>query len=164
MPSSGVQKILRQHDRRAEQRQNRQLASALSPAAAAAFASATSDSTFALAPAAATVDKQLCELLSRVRQSDTSIAAAFLHSGDALFQSLQHLHAAGASAASHMGAVVAAPNDAVARTLPAPSVVVHAPSEHYTQFHALAPICGTRRLSGREPYDKWGSLSAAAAP
>ena len=45
---------------------------------------ATRDSTFA------PVDEQLCALLSRVRQCDSSVAAAFLRSADALLRSLEH--------------------------------------------------------------------------
>ena len=38
----------------------------------------------------APVDEQLCALLSRVRQCDSSVAAAFLRSADALLRSLEH--------------------------------------------------------------------------
>ena len=95
MPLKGVAKSTRQRERRAEQREQRvheAAAVSISPAASAALAAATRNSTLALAPADLTVDEQLIALLSRVRQCDRSIAAVFLHCGQALLEGLEQLH------------------------------------------------------------------------
>ena len=135
MPAAGVRKSTRQRERRAEQRaeQRAQAAATLSPAAAAALAVTTESSR--IASADATVDEQLIALLMRVRQCDRSIAAAFLHCGQALLKSLELLHRspsvpqnAAVTAARAVCAHDAAEDDAAAPALAGAPALAVAPT------------------------------------